>query len=266
MKILEFTASLHEKIKSDLLDHTQGDELPRLGKTILATARHLRELKEFTRTYRFSDATEEIQFFKEAKPVLLSHYYYHKDLFALRQWEAFSAPEKSRSHYQRLLRTMQAYTERHKLFHLYCLSGATYLDEFYFRRRPHHEENIHADEQFSTDYDRKLARILANEMLRTNLRQLLRNDPDADPATAALTWTGSKTDLIELIYALHYAEPFNKGTASIKLLASTFEKIFHVTLGDYYRTFQDIRLRKKSQAPFLELLRDKFITHLNDFT
>lgn len=81
-------------------------------------------------------------------------------------------------------------------------------------------------------------------------------------ASSTLTWTGSKTDLIELIYALHSVDVFNNGTANIKVIASAFEEVFNISLGDYYRTFQDMRIRKRSQAPFIDLLRKRFLERL----
>jgi hypothetical protein len=74
-----------------------------------------------------------------------------------------------------------------------------------------------------------------------------------------LTWTGSKVELVELIYAWETAGCFNHGHATIKEIAAYIEVIFNVDLGDYYDTFRDMRNRVNRTA-FL----DKLIKVLND--
>lgn len=69
-----------------------------------------------------------------------------------------------------------------------------------------------------------------------------------------LFWTGSKTDLIELIYALHASNTINSGTVDIKELASHFEHFYNVDLGNYYHTFIEIRSRKTGRTKFLDKL------------
>jgi hypothetical protein len=69
-----------------------------------------------------------------------------------------------------------------------------------------------------------------------------------------LFWTGSKTDLIELLYALHTSKSINGGTVDIKEMASHFEYFYNVDLGNYYHTFIDIRSRKSSRTRFLDRL------------
>ncbi len=69
-----------------------------------------------------------------------------------------------------------------------------------------------------------------------------------------LFWTGSKTDLVELLYALHASEFINGGTVDIKEMASHFEHFYNVDLGNYYHTFIEIRSRKTSRTRFLDRL------------
>jgi len=74
--------------------------------------------------------------------------------------------------------------------------------------------------------------------------------------SSKLFWTGSKTDLIELIYALHNCGAINSGTADIKEMALVFEQMFNIDLGNYYHTFIEIRARKNSKTKFLDRLID----------
>ncbi len=76
-----------------------------------------------------------------------------------------------------------------------------------------------------------------------------------------LNWTLSKTDLIELVYALHSGGAFNKGTASIAEIARFFEQVLHIQLGNTSMTFQEI-LRRKDSTAFLERLKEKLEEHI----
>lgn len=84
----------------------------------------------------------------------------------------------------------------------------------------------------------------------------------ADPANT-LNWTLSKTDLIELVYALHSSGAFNKGTASIADIARFFEQALHIQLGNTSMTFQEI-LRRKDSTAFLMRLKEKLEEHISN--
>lgn len=82
-----------------------------------------------------------------------------------------------------------------------------------------------------------------------------------------LFWTAIKTELIELIYALHSSNSINNGTVDIKELAAHFEHFYNVDLGNYYHTFIEIRSRKTGTTKFLKKLIDMLkqrMEELND--
>jgi hypothetical protein len=57
-----------------------------------------------------------------------------------------------------------------------------------------------------------------------------------------LTWTGNKTDLIELIYALDMEGSFNDGKVPLTQIAAYFERVFNIDLGNNIpRNFYDMR-------------------------
>lgn len=53
--------------------------------------------------------------------------------------------------------------------------------------------------------------------------------------------------LIDLIYALQSYAVFNMGKADIKAIATYFENVFEINLGDFYHTYLEIRNRKNKQ-------------------
>ena len=87
--------------------------------------------------------------------------------------------------------------------------------------------------------------------------------PAVSDAAPDLNWTLSKTDLIELIYALHSGGAFNKGTASIAQIARFFENVLQIQLGNTSMTFQEI-LRRKDSTAFLERLKGKLEEHISN--
>lgn len=47
---------------------------------------------------------------------------------------------------------------------------------------------------------------------------------------------------------------FNRGTLELKELAETISQIFNIELGDFYRTWAEIKLRKES-TKFLDTIK-----------
>lgn len=77
-----------------------------------------------------------------------------------------------------------------------------------------------------------------------------------------MTWTGNKSDLVELIFAIQAAGSVNQGQVQIKQLAEVFEKIFNIKLGNYYDYLQNFRMRKSNQTIYLDDLRNKLVKKL----
>jgi hypothetical protein len=82
--------------------------------------------------------------------------------------------------------------------------------------------------------------------------------------SSRLFWTGNKTELIELIYALQSSGAINSGTADIKEMASLFEQIFNIDLGNYYHTFIEIRARKGSKTKFIDKLEEALLRRFEE--
>jgi hypothetical protein len=65
-----------------------------------------------------------------------------------------------------------------------------------------------------------------------------------------IKWMGTKSELVELVYALHDTGVF--GEASLKEIFAVICKIFDCEIKNYHRLFWDIRSRKGEQTPFLK--------------
>jgi len=78
-----------------------------------------------------------------------------------------------------------------------------------------------------------------------------------------LLWTAPKAALIELLYSLHSAGVFNDSNAEIGQIARYLQTAFGVDLGNYYRAFQEIRIRKSGRTNFIDMLKKKLVERMD---
>lgn len=227
------------------------------------------QLKTYTLKHKFKSVAEEIKFFKEIKPQFTAKLIFHLTLYNIETKKPNGGKETLKKYLTKELDKLKNYFDYNLDFYKYYRAGANYLDHKYFVRNKydiqltldgHIFEN---DTRFSTTHDFKVAKILAHDLLQVyiedELAYLERKDSGSNfqenPKTR-LTWTESKTSLIELIYALQSQGVFNNSRADIKEIAAYFETVFNIELGDYYRTYLEIRIRKTGRTKFLNLLQE----------
>jgi len=137
-----------------------------------------------------------------------------------------------------------------------------------------HLETFHSerDSRFSTNCDYKVAKIFANDMLESYLTIELHKLEDKECSMVAnttfpkprLTWTGNKSDLIEIIYALDTFACFNHGKTNLKSIVTYFENMFNIDLGaNISRVFSDLRIRQNRTA-FLDRLKYLLIERMDN--
>jgi hypothetical protein len=107
---------------------------------------------------------------------------------------------------------------------------------------------------------------MMNDYLTRAVNRLTANKSESGKSVndTVLKWTDSKTGLIELMYALRQKGCFNHGQAEIKEIAEFFEQTLDIDLGNYYRTFQEIRIRKSGRTNFLDQLKTVLIQYMDD--
>jgi transposase len=71
-----------------------------------------------------------------------------------------------------------------------------------------------------------------------------------------ITWTGTKIEMAEMIYGLHYKQMLNNGNIDIKEIAKGFSSAFNIEIDEkaLYRSLQDIKKRYPIHAIFLQNL------------
>ena len=129
---------------------------------------------------------------------------------------------------------------------------------------------IHFDSKIATSHDYQVAILIGSDML---IKYLEHKMDEIDNNTSSndhvqpvnYAWSGSKIDLVELIYALKHAKLINNGNVDVKELATHIGKVFNIELEDsIYRVYQDIKLRKTVRTKFLNSLADNLNQKLTE--
>ncbi|MDD4589488.1 MAG: RteC domain-containing protein [Parabacteroides sp.] len=277
----KFTKLYLDEIEKQI-NKIELDEMNKITKSVQILTfigSKLEDLKNFIVKYDFKTEEEEILFFKEIKPKIVSKLIYYMSVHKIE----INRPKGSCS-------TIETYllTELDQLKHFfdcnielyhYYRTGDTYFDKIYFLRNRDSDIPLNIacffferDVRFSTVYDYKIAKIIANDLLELYIKsQLAKLKEDANighEVHTALkireTWTASKTDLAELIYALDTSKSINHGNIKLKALTSYLEDVFNVSIGDIYRIYLEIRERKGSRTQFLDRLKDKLIERMDE--
>lgn len=201
------------------------------------------------------DSKADPLFNKIIYPQFLSLLIYYRYLAIAFSREPFDRREQI-IHFKQFCKKLKTFHREHQEVIQYCRSGATDRDEYYFGNN-----SIQLLPEENPVYI--WSKYLAGQRLYDQfiLEIAKRRNPNHQNE---LVWTAPKTNLIELLYALHASNSFNDGKAGLKQVAEAFERIFQVSLGNYYRVFQDIRQRKINQTVFLDQLKEKFLQRVHE--
>lgn len=275
--MIEFSESLLEELQTQLnrIHSESADPIMYSQKAIKILIPALEKLKTFFIKYNVENKAEEIIFFRDIKPTFASKLIYYNEVFNIATHKPFTTKKSIRKYYTSELKKLQSYFDENIEFYKYCRTGNRLLDAKYFLRRKHDIRlsldsfYLQADHRFSTSHDYTVARIIANDLIKQYLEnELALLSDNVKPArtnpSQIIKWTGSKVALIELIYALHAESLFNDGTAELKETVSHFEKVFHIELGQFNRTFLEIRSRKSDRTKFLNALTRTLETRMEN--
>lgn len=157
--------------------------------------------------------------------------------------------------------------DENKFDHLFYLRDNNQFDMFI--DPSYHSE----DPEFSTNHDNLVAQLITNELIKTyfskELKLLLNKDSkviieEVKPSIFKnLSWTGTKTELVELIYALTATDSINNGQAEIKQTVEICKELFNIDLGNIYKTYSEIKAREKDLTKFLNKLIRNLVNKIN---
>ena len=249
--------------------------------TSLSMVHHLQnvlvDLRDELQTYTFPTKEEEIYFFKNQKPELLGRLLYFYKIYRIETQCPTGSNEVIRLYINKELDSLTYFFNRNLDFYQYYRSHSTIHDEHYFLRGRTDirlctdSAQFDKDPNFSTGYVYKVAKILANEMLRIYLNKRLQKlecdsyieDKQTVTTKIPIRFTGKKNALIELGYALVSSGDINHGNIEIKEFMKYLSSIFNIDLGGYYDAYIAMKERK-DQTAYLNLLAEKLSKRMRE--
>jgi hypothetical protein len=273
-KINQLLTDLNEQL--NFTDLEIDDPIKRCESAIDIILKSLQKLKVLFEKEKNKSSQQEIEFFKNVKPKFTSKLIYYNVIFKIETKKPHGGERIIKRYLNNELDKLKRYFDNNLDFYKYYRTGNCYLDYKYFIRGTFDIKltldsfYFEVDHDFSTSHDFKVAKILAHDLIQVYLEDELANLGRRLPKekvqhnhNGKQCWTGSKVALIELIYALHSEGIFNNGTSDLKSVTEYFETIFEIDLGQYRRTFLEIRVRKSDRTKFLNSLKNKLITRMD---
>ncbi|WP_395042892.1 RteC domain-containing protein [Flavobacterium sp.] len=261
----------------NFIDLEIDDTLVRCEKAIEITVKSIQKLKTLFLKEKLKSQEQEIDFFKNIKPKFTSKLIYYNIVYKIETKIPHGGERVVKKYLNNELVKLKRYFDNNLDFYKYYRTGNNYLDFKYFVRSNFDIKLtidsffFEVDHNFSTSHDFKVAKILAHDLVQVYLEDRLLAISNKEPKeksqhnhNAKLTWTAPKVALIELLYALQSEKVFNNGTTDLKEIAKYFENIFNVDLGQYRRTFLEIRVRKTERTKFLNTLKDTLEKRMNN--
>jgi hypothetical protein len=264
---------VHQELTDSLasLERDGGNTIETYRNAIDLAAHALAQLRSHVVAHGFASAGEEITFFKRWKPAIEHLQVYYRELLEMAlgtvvpgSWEVTGLQEK--------LEKIRSYFTANAFLVKYYRSGDTYLDDKLFVRSMAEGSwqpfPAPGDTIFHAVCDRFVAILLAYEKLHGFIHHALQGLSTGpalvDKFEKKFKWTDSKAALIELLYALQRKGSINNGQAELKDIAQFLEGVFGVDLGNYYRTFQEIRIRKSGRTNYLDQLKATLIRYMDE--
>ena len=273
------TSKLLSKLNEQLnfTDLEIDDPIVRSENAINTIVNSIEKLKIVFEKEKNKSEDAEIDFFKNIKPKFTSKLIYYNAIYKIETKNPHGGERIIKRYLNNELEKLKRYFDSNLDFYRYYRTGSNYLDHKYFTRGKFDIKlaldsfYFEADRTFSTSHDFKVAKILAHDLVQVYLEDKLlaisnkgfKEKPQQNQ-NAKLTWTAPKVALIELLYALQSEKVFNNGTTDLKEIAEYLEDIFNVDLGQYRRTFLEIRVRKTERTKFLNTLKDTLERRMNN--
>ena len=157
--------------------------------------------------HHFRDTQEEINFFKNSKPNVLSKLIYYNAIYKIEAKKPYGGEKVTEEYLNNELLKIKNFFDNNLEFYKYYRTNSTYLDDKYFVRGKHDIKlsldtyYFESDHSFSTSHDYKVAKIIANDLIQVYLEDQLYNmNKHLLPklsSTISVNWTASKTAMIK---------------------------------------------------------------------
>ncbi|MGH2666891.1 RteC domain-containing protein [Flavobacterium sp.] len=238
----------------------------------------LSNIKKYVLEHHFTEENEEIEFFRIIKPQILGKLIYYNKVYRI---ETSCPVNNGKMYYKYFSNELQQLKNDYKEhicnsdFYRYYRSGRTDRDHDFFRLGKINLNTglnsfiFEVDTQFSTYYDYKISRIIADELLYNYL--IIKINPVDKPdiilknteSTKDIFWTESKNAMIELIYALYASGAISHGKIGIRKISSVFQILFRTELGDIHHAFHRMKDRAGNRTLFLDQLKSSLEQYMD---
>ena len=238
----------------------------------------LQQLKDYVLSTGFADKEEEIEFFRDIKPMIFGKLLYYNKLYRIETGRPVDLGSATRKYFKSKFSKLEDdYITSISVseFYRYYRSGRRDKDESYFMRGNIDWQQglsnwvFEIDTRFSTYYDYELARIIASDLLYEYLHyriETFEQRPDRAYSQQAggkkIPWTESKNALIELIYALHISQSLGHGKSGIRQIAALFQSMFDIQFGDIHHAFH--RMKYRHGPTFLDRLKESLDSYISE--
>lgn len=227
------------------------------------------DLRVNIRNRKFEDNNEEIQFFKSVKPTIYADFIFYNNQLKYQVSKPNSTNSILKSYLKNELKKLEAKKRKNLEFYRYYKHKSTFLDHIYFLRKNKQLElfstdiSVHLDSEFYTSHDTLAAEVIVYDMLTNFYKKeinTLKNissgifDDNNKALKTSLQWTASKTDLVELIYALKVSGAINTGYINTKDLITQLSTVFNIDIPNSYKTYSEIKNRSQERTKFLNKL------------
>ena len=260
-------SELEEELQAISFDY--DNPISMSSKSIETVLKYCQNLKTYILENEFQSKEDEIHFFKNIKPKFSSKLIYFHKIRKLESYKPLGSKKIQKEYLENELNKLNIYfSENTEFYNYYRLGGDSFDRKVFLRNSTEIDYNLdvfyhEVDHRFSTTHDFKVAMILANDIFQRYIENKIATLSSSKEAVSKnpienkiMKWTASKTDLIELIYALHTQKVFNEGKADLTEITKSFEKFFDIELGDIYRTCNDIKNRKIKKTKFIDTLSE----------
>ena len=265
--------AFHNKLNTEVLGIM--DPLKKADSGIEIANSSLSSLKALVEEEDFEDTPGEIDFFKNIKPCPMSYLIYFSEMRSCETRKPKAGQSFQVRFFKKELRKINKFFYRNNDFVQYMEQGHSYMDHQLFTRN--HRKNFPFTPtinyfqypEFSSSHDMLWAKIQAMYLLIHYIRESLENlrpgmlDSMEPRRHRVMLWSGSKTALVELIYALYASGDLNHGTSDISSITSSFEDYFNIKLDNIYKTYSEIKARKNNRTKYLETLMTALESKMN---
>ena len=260
-----------------MVENSDLKEIKNLRKGINLSRDCLHELSKLVRNNSFTSIKSEIKFFKEQKPQVEGRLHFFKKAHKF----MLAYPNANISLKRKLItaemQKLNFLNYKQQDFLSYYRSNQKKLDHIYFVRGVIQLElfldfsSQFIDPEFNTSHDFLVTKIIAQDLqinfYKQQLEQLKKKkvviEEVKPPILRDLIWSGTKTELTELLYALNAAGVLRNGEAEMKKLVAVCKELFNIDLGNIYKTYGEIKAREKDPTKFLDLMKLKLLQKMN---